>query len=169
MWPLSNFGSAIDIVAPAVSIPAPAGAGYVCDSGTSFAAPFVTGAIATYLGEHPAASPADVRTWLLGQADNVSGVPYPVLSIGNYLRINVSGDGQAVSAGNEILCGRGEERCAWSFPKQTHIALSAIAAPGSVFAGWSGGLYGCNDNYRGRHGCSQELHRRFSLELRDWN
>ena len=51
-------------------------------SGTSMAAPHVTGAVARYLQGHPSASPAQVRTALVGDStrsalDDVQGSPEP--------------------------------------------------------------------------------------------
>ena len=62
----SNFGADIDIAAPAECI----GSTYVNSdiavlSGTSFAAPFVSGGAALYLLTHPGATPPGVRAGLL--------------------------------------------------------------------------------------------------------
>jgi len=70
----SNFGSTVDLFAPAFSILAawPDGsqrAGCVED-GTSMSAPLVTGAAALYLESYPTASPQQVRDALVSRATN---------------------------------------------------------------------------------------------------
>jgi subtilisin family serine protease len=65
----SNFGADVDIAAPGACIRSTSrGSGYEELSGTSMAAPHVTGAVSLYLAENPAATPSDVRGWLLGTA-----------------------------------------------------------------------------------------------------
>ncbi|MEU3777019.1 S8 family serine peptidase [Streptomyces sp. NPDC032472] len=76
----SGHGSCVDLYAPAARITsAAAGGGTVTsdESATSWAAPHVAGAAALYLSAHPAATPAQVRTWVTGQAsrDVLTGVP----------------------------------------------------------------------------------------------
>jgi aqualysin 1 len=65
----SNYGSCINVFAPGVAV---GSADYYSDvalaawNGTSVAAPMVSGAVALYLQEHPTASPAAVRSAILG-------------------------------------------------------------------------------------------------------
>ncbi|MFI8363625.1 S8 family serine peptidase [Streptomyces sp. NPDC085612] len=67
----SNFGPCTDLFAPGTSITS---AGHQSDtadrrlSGTSMAAPHVTGAAALYLSAHPTATPAEVHSALVGAA-----------------------------------------------------------------------------------------------------
>ena len=65
-WLYSNYGDAVDIAAPGDCIISTVPGGLATYSGTSMATPHVTAAIARYLAlENPAATPDDVRTWLL--------------------------------------------------------------------------------------------------------
>ncbi|MER8188317.1 S8 family serine peptidase [Kitasatospora sp. NPDC094015] len=71
----SNYGPLVDLFAPGVNIPS----AYFWDdqdtatlSGTSMAAPHVTGAVALYLADHPTATPAQVSAALV--ADATGGV-----------------------------------------------------------------------------------------------
>ena len=65
----SNYGSCVHMFAPGVSV---GSADYYSDvalaswNGTSVAAPMVSGAVALYLQGHPTASPASVRSAILG-------------------------------------------------------------------------------------------------------
>ena len=67
----SNYGNCVSMFAPGVSVPAP---DYYSDvsvsnwNGTSFAAPMASGAAALYLQLHPTASPATVRSAILGNS-----------------------------------------------------------------------------------------------------
>lgn len=73
----SNYGRAtVDLAAPGESVgstissgPGVAGGDYGPQSGTSFAAPSVSGAAALYLARYPSATVADVRAALLGGVD----------------------------------------------------------------------------------------------------
>jgi len=67
----SNFGSCVDVFAPGVDIESVGISGPEATlkmSGTSMASPHVAGEIALYLSAHPEATPAEVRTALLGAA-----------------------------------------------------------------------------------------------------
>ncbi len=66
----SNYGAkTVDLGAPGASIySTSANGGYAIMSGTSMAAPHVTGAIALYAAENPDASAAEIRSALLGSA-----------------------------------------------------------------------------------------------------
>ncbi len=79
-WRGSNQGACVDVWAPGKDITSVlAGAGivrYQHVGATSWAAPFVTGAVALYLQGHPQARPAKIRKWLLrsATADALRGV-----------------------------------------------------------------------------------------------
>lgn len=80
MSSFSNFGACIDIFAPGGSITSASSTnnnGTAVLSGTSMASPHVAGAIALILGDTPTASPAQVRSTLVG-----NGTPGKVTSIG---------------------------------------------------------------------------------------
>jgi hypothetical protein len=89
----SNFGSKVTIAAPGVNIHTTyIGSSYATLSGTSVAAPFVTGAAALYHSLHPTASPAQVRNALV--------------SLGSTAATPCNGDGQGYfnnPNGNEPL------------------------------------------------------------------
>lgn len=77
----SNYGSLVSLAAPGVSIlsttnlgsTAPIGEGYALDSGTSYAAPLVSGAAALMLSANSVLIPDDIRLILNGTASPFSG------------------------------------------------------------------------------------------------
>ncbi|NNE68907.1 MAG: S8 family peptidase [Rhodothermales bacterium] len=78
MSTFSNHGASVDINAPGELIvslsndPADVASGFaIVESGTSMAAPHVTGAAALFLTTHPQATPAQVKQSLLGAARNM--------------------------------------------------------------------------------------------------
>lgn len=88
----SNFGTAVDIAAPGSCIRSTSmSGGYESMSGTSMAAPHVTGAAALYLSTHRAATPAEVRTALSNAgtanwsgADDPDGIHEPLLNVAGF-------------------------------------------------------------------------------------
>ena len=90
----SNFGADVDIAAPGTCILSTVpGGGTGLRTGTSMATPHVAGAAALYRAANPGASPAAVRSWLLGTAQpqgsgfgftgDGDGSAEPVLSLGS--------------------------------------------------------------------------------------
>jgi subtilisin family serine protease len=83
----SNYGEPVDIVAPGVGILSTYSDGkYAQLSGTSMAAPHVTGGIALYESSHPGATPAQVKTALAESGTKPSS--------------GCSGEGQGYFTGN---------------------------------------------------------------------
>ena len=65
----SNYGPCVDAYAPGSAITSTwPGGGTKTTSGTSMAAPAVTGVAALYLSSHPSATPAAVTQWLTTKA-----------------------------------------------------------------------------------------------------
>ena len=65
----SNFGKDVDIIAPGVCIASTwKGGGYNTISGTSMASPHVAGGAALVAAGNPSATPASIRSALLGSA-----------------------------------------------------------------------------------------------------
>ena len=65
----TNFGTCVDICAPGVDIlSTQPGEDTAVFSGTSMSAPHVAGVVARYLSRNSGASPAQVRTWIVGDA-----------------------------------------------------------------------------------------------------
>ncbi len=70
--PFSNFGDKIDVVAPGVAVYTTApDNGYKSFTGTSAAAPFVSGAVAALLSQNPRISPAEAMEIVLNRTDNL--------------------------------------------------------------------------------------------------
>ncbi|MCX6878249.1 MAG: S8 family peptidase [Verrucomicrobia bacterium] len=89
----SNYGLVVDIAAPGVTIYSTfMNSGYATMSGTSMAAPHVTGCAALYLVHHPTATPATVRTALLSLATPQSPVEPWLDTTTNRWRGGFSGD-----------------------------------------------------------------------------
>jgi subtilisin family serine protease len=66
--PFSNFGPQVKIAAPGVNILSTYnGTGYAMDSGTSMAAPYVSGYAALYKSQHPDSMPAEVMSNVLSE------------------------------------------------------------------------------------------------------
>lgn len=72
LWGSSNYGSAMDLVAPGRAVRTTYnGGGYGGVDGTSFAAPLTAGVIGLIRSVNPALSPAEVRTLLFDTAEDI--------------------------------------------------------------------------------------------------
>jgi subtilisin family serine protease len=73
--PFSNFGPVVKIAAPGVNILSTTnGTGYAMDSGTSMAAPYVTGFAALYKTQNPSSTPAEVMSSVLSRGSTSDAV-----------------------------------------------------------------------------------------------
>jgi subtilisin family serine protease len=118
----ANWGAtSVDLAAPGTGILSTlAGGGYGSESGTSLAAPFVSGAAALLLAADPSLTPAEVKERLLGGVDPIgqvganAGKPTRTngrLNVANSLRTDLSWDAvsapsETVSAGQDFALGR---------------------------------------------------------------
>jgi subtilisin len=81
--PFCATGTGVDLAAPGVSLLSTLpGGGTGRKSGTSFAAPLVSGAAALYMALHPQAKPAQVKEALLSSATPLPGVPITAAGAG---------------------------------------------------------------------------------------
>lgn len=69
----SNWGTAVDVMAPGVAIYSTLPGGHGSNSGTSMAAPHVTGVVAAVLGEHASLDTAGVRSLLMATGECPDG------------------------------------------------------------------------------------------------
>ncbi|MFJ9697744.1 type VII secretion-associated serine protease mycosin [Kitasatospora sp. NPDC101183] len=74
--PFSQFGAFVKVAAPGVEMLSTVpGGGQCVDSGTSFAAPYVSGLAALLVGAHPTWSAAQVRAWIEQSAQRTERGP----------------------------------------------------------------------------------------------
>jgi uncharacterized repeat protein (TIGR02543 family) len=155
----SNASSFMSVWAPGSSITSSyPGNQYAIASGTSMATPHVTGAFAVLRQAAPAATVTDILAALqqtgLPITDTRAGgtVTKPRIQIFQALQslvpassssftltVSTTGGGSVGSSPAGISCG---STCVASYADGQQVTLTASAAAGSVFAGWSGACAG---------------------------
>ncbi|MBC8478363.1 S8 family serine peptidase, partial [bacterium] len=132
-WQLSNYGLNLDLVAPGDSILAAIpGAGYAAFSGTSLAAPFVSGAVAILLDAVPTRTPTLLKNILRTSAVDIGPPGYDneygagILNIPAALATPVT---TVVSIAEPAAGSR------WQPARQALLEISGSAA-GNFFASW---------------------------------
>ncbi len=151
----SNIASFVSLLAPGSyirsSVP---GTGYASFNGTSMAAPHVAGAWAVMKQAQPGIGVTEALNLFKNHGVNVTDTrpggtvtglkrvqmgflagPARILTVAR----NGTGSGLVSSSPSGVNCG-GD--CTESFPEGGSVTLSAIAATGSTFSGWSGACSG---------------------------
>lgn len=72
----SNYGRWVDVAAPGVSILSTYKGNYSYSSGTSMAAPYVSGLAALLIGQHPTWNNGQIRNQIESTSDNISGTGF---------------------------------------------------------------------------------------------
>ncbi|MBD2551535.1 S8 family serine peptidase, partial [Microcystis elabens FACHB-917] len=133
----SSYGSsAVDLAAPGQSIISTTpGNSYGSSSGTSMAAPHVTGAIALYAASNPSASAQQIRSALLGSTTTTTSLTAKTVNGG---RLNVDG---FISAGQNPIISI--KPSAWLAPEGNNqptpfsFLLTRTGGAGAVTVDWS--------------------------------
>ena len=151
----SNTSTTTDILAPGVNVVSDAiGGGTFTASGTSMASPASAGCAALIAQAVPAASPADVDAALESTGTSVARgtASFPRINCAaarqalggtstHQLSVTTTGTGTGTvtSSPAGIDCG---STCQANFSSGQQVTLTATAASGSTFGGWSGACTG---------------------------
>ena len=143
----SNYGAVLDLWAPGVDVRSDAvGGGSATDSGTSMAAPYVSGAAAIYWGLHPSSSVSSVESAVVSQAtQGVIEFPWGPdgstnrnLNIGWAPPATVPGAPTAV----KVVPGNASAAVSWSAPSSPGgspiTGYTVTASPGGKTASTTG-------------------------------
>jgi subtilisin family serine protease len=141
----SNYGpTSVDIAAPGVDIYATDGYYYGYSSGTSAAAPFVSGAAALIIGANPGISYSDVGSRLIGCSQRLDGLLGKCVSSGMLNAYNALSYGQpavVVDSVSQYVLGPGEQSAAitWTCKHDgtysVEVGGDGTAGSGDVIAG----------------------------------
>ncbi|MDQ8160495.1 MAG: S8 family serine peptidase [Gemmatimonadota bacterium] len=159
----SNTGPCVDLFAPGDDVWSASFTGdqsFTALSGTSMAAPHAAGVAALFLSANPTASPATVNAAINAAAtpNVVTGAPIDtpnrllnslVVTGMNALPANsyvlaaaLAGTGSGSVTATGVNCAVAGNDCAELFAAGTSVSVTAKAASGSVFTGWSGACTG---------------------------
>ena len=129
----SNFGDySVDLFAPGEDINSTiVGDGYASNSGTSFAAPFVTGVAALLLSIHPELTPAQIRQTIIDNVDIIPAFEYLSLSSGRLNAYKALTDDDIHSyVGNASGHSCSGTRCSYSEPHTVRVGSTACIVCG---------------------------------------
>ena len=155
----SNYGKkSVHLAAPGVDVISTYPGGYQTLSGTSMAAPHVTGVVALIRSAYPNESLCETKVRVISGVDKKDSFLNKVVNggrlnaqkaLGNLPSINLSvdivggGTGSVVSNPPGIDCPR---TCSYSFQACTTVTLTVQPASGNTFAGWGGDCHTCGMN-----------------------
>ncbi len=155
----SNYGKkSVHVVAPGVDILNTYPGGYATLSGTSMAAPHVSGLAALVRSAFPNESLCETKFRIISSVDKKNSFAGKVASGGrinarNALEVSPSaslsvsiiggGDGSVVSDPAGISC---PGTCSYSFQACSSVTLTAQPSAGTTFVGWGGDCYSCGSN-----------------------
>ncbi|HEY8199932.1 MAG TPA: S8 family peptidase [Actinomycetota bacterium] len=127
----SNFGGPTALAAPGERIVSTlSGGGYGYLDGTSMATPFVSGAAALLLSQHPSMTPEEIKATLMATVDKVGSLAPPVTRSGG--RLNIAAALRRAQAGpGATVAGPGGGGSVVQVPGATSYRL--VAADGGIF------------------------------------
>ncbi|WP_172326718.1 S8 family serine peptidase [Mangrovicoccus sp. HB161399] len=148
----SNYGiTTVDVAAPGVGIVSTVpGAGYAGKSGTSMAAPHVTGIAALILASEPWLTPAELRQRLIDSSDPVAGLASRTVSGGRVNAAAATEGGGLATLSGRVADATGQGMAGWTVfldadgdgERDAGEAATLTAADGSyAFSGLAAGSY----------------------------